>query len=204
MPDAAPPDPVTTDYLTANVRQQVVAQLATASLPAAATAGRVFADTTLGRLVFDSGSALVPGPAWASGGRVGWSLTDSTNRSIPTGTTTYTSLTFATKTTDTDGFFSAPGTTVTIPTGLGGIYDMNVTITWASSPGANSVLMILVNGAVGYRFPIGAATQSTVFTASLAGLALAAGDTIVVQPSQGSGASINVNPARWQGWRRSA
>lgn len=203
MPDAAPPDPVTADHWTANVRKQVVAQLSTASLPAAATAGRVFADTTLGRLVFDSGSALVPGPAWASGGRVGWKLADSTNRSIPTGTTTYTALTFATETTDTDGFFSAPGTTVTIPTGLGGLYVMTASATWASSPGANSVITFIVNGATGYRFPIGAATQMTLCSISV-GITLAAADTVQLLVSQGSGGAININPASWQGWRVTA
>lgn len=204
MPDTAPPDPITSTYWTANVRQQVVAQLANASLPAAATEGRVYADTTYDRLVFDTGAALVPGPAWSTAGRVGWSLTDSTNRSIPSGTGTFTALTFATESTDTDGFFSAPGTAVTIPTGLGGIYAMVATATWASSPGANSTMDFVVNGVTGYRFTIGAATQIYPVATIVLTIPLAAAATVSVRASQASGSAININPATFQGWRIAA
>lgn len=68
------------------VRKQVIAQLTTANLPAAATEGRVFADTTVNGLVIDNGSALVPGGFWAA-----WPTftpTISASTTPPTGWTT--------------------------------------------------------------------------------------------------------------------
>lgn len=203
MPDAAPPGPITEAFWTPNVRKQVIAQLATVSIPAAATEGRVYADTTLDRLVFDSGTAKIPGPAWSSAGRIGWSVTDATPRSIPTGTGTYTSVTFSTEVVDTSGFFTAGGTTVTIPTDMGGLYCMTFTTLWASSPGANSVIEFQVNGVTGYRFPVGAAVQIASCAATIM-VPLAAGNTVVVRLSQGSGGAINVTPSAWFGYRLEA
>lgn len=203
MPDAALPSPATESHYDANVKQQVIAQLASGSLPAAATEGRVFAVTNRDRLEIDTGTIILPSVPWTSSGRVGFRLTDATNRSIPNGTSTYTSLTFATEATDTDGFITAPGTTVTIPANLGGLYMGYATWTWASSPGANSVCQLLWNGATGMRFPNGAATQSVICSATFVA-AFGAGDTLELQLSQGSGGAINVNPTTWQMWRMSA
>jgi len=204
MPDNTWPTNPDATWLEANVRKQVVSALATTSLPTAATDGRLFTDTTVGRILFDTGTALVPGPAFEAAGRVGFSLTDATNRSIPNGTGTHTALTFATEVTDTDGFIAAPGTTVTIPTARGGLYSGMFQCTWASSPGANSCITLLVNGAVGWRVPVTAATQLLVCCLPIGLLALNAGDTLQITLSQGSGAAINVNPSQWQMWRQSA
>lgn len=204
MPDAAPPDPITEAWWTANVRQQAISQLAAASLPAAATEGRVYAVTDRDRLEIDTGTVLLPGPNWGTAGRVGFSLTDATNRSIPNGTGTHTALTFATEVTDTDGFFTAPGTTVTIPTNRGGIYGGMFQCTWASSPGANSSISLLVNGTTAWRVPVTAATQLLVCCLPIGLLALNAADTLQITLSQGSGAAINVNPSQWQMWRLAA
>lgn len=204
MPDAAPPSPLTTTYVTQNWRQQVVAQLAAASLPAAATEGRVYADTTNDRLTFDTGAALVPGPNWSSTGRVGFHVTDATNRSIATGTGTYTALTFSTEVSDAQGFFTAGGTTFTVPTGMGGLYVGELSVTWASSPGANSVVTLIVNSTTTYmRLPVTAATQMLVTTVPIF-VPLAAGNTLQVLASQGSGGAININPSRFQLWRFAA
>lgn len=68
------------------VRKQVIAQLTTANLPAAATEGRVFADTTVNGLVIDNGSALVPGGFWAAW--PSYTPTISASTTPPTGWTT--------------------------------------------------------------------------------------------------------------------
>lgn len=47
------------------VRKQVIAQLTTGTLPAAATEGRLFADTTLNLLKVDTGAALVDFGGWS-------------------------------------------------------------------------------------------------------------------------------------------
>lgn len=204
MPDAAPPDPVTEAWWTANGRQQVIAQLNAASLPAAATEGRVYAVLDRDRYEFDTGSVLLPGPNWGTAGRVGFSLTDATNRSIPNGTGTHTALTFSTEVTDTDGFFTAGGTTVTIPSNRGGLYSGMFQCTWASSPGANSSISLLVNGTTAWRTAVTAATQLLVCCLPIGMLALSAADTLQITLSQGSGGAINVNPSKWQMWRLAA
>lgn len=204
MPDAPPPAPLTTAWWTANGRQQVITQLSAASLPAAATEGRVYAVTDRDRLEIDTGTVLLPGPAWGTAGRVGFALSDATNRSIPTGTGTHTALTFGTEVTDTDGFFTAGGTTVTIPTNRGGLYAGMFQCTWASSPGANSAISLLVNGATAWRICPTAATQLLVCALPIGALGLNAGDTLQVTASQGSGGAININPSQWQMWRLSA
>lgn len=204
MPDAAPPAPMTTSHYTANLRQQVIAQLATGSIPAAATEGRMYADTTLNRYVFDTGSALLPGEPWAASGRVGLVVSRVATQSIPTGTGTFTAISYDTEATDTESAFTphaTTGTTYTVPTNRGGLWAVAATASWASSPGANSTIEILV-GATAYRFPIGAATQILVCAAT-ATLALAAADAVQVRLSQGSGGAINVTAAL-QMWRLSA
>ena len=207
MPDAAAPTSPTamgTTFWEAYVRKQVIAQVTAAAQPAAATEGRLTAVTDRDRLEIDTGSVWLPGPNWGSAGRVGFRLTDATNRSIPTGTGTHTALTFGTEATDTDGFITAPGTTATIPTNRGGLYSGMFQCTWASSPGANSSISLLVNGATAWRVPVTAATQLLVCCLPIGLLALAAGDTLQITLSQGSGGAINVNPSEWQMWRLAA
>lgn len=203
MPDDALPDPATEDHYNNNVRQQVVAQLASGSITAA-TEGRMYAVTNRDRYEFDTGSVMLPGPPWGTAGRVGFEISDATNRSIPNGAGSFTSLTFATEVTDTDGFITAPGTTVTIPANRGGIYLGYCTFTWASSPGTNSAKQLLLNGVQGHHRVIGGGhTQGTIDTFYILG-AFAAGETLQIQLSQASGGAINVNPSVWEMWRLSA
>ncbi len=68
------------------IRKQVIAQLTTASLPAAATEGRLFADTTVNGLVIDNGSALVPAGLW--GAWTAFTPTIAASTTSPTGWTT--------------------------------------------------------------------------------------------------------------------
>ena len=202
MPDAAPPAPVTTSHWTSNVRQQVVAQLASGSLPAAATEGRMFAVTDRDRYEFDTGTVLLPGPNWGSAGRVGFSVSRVANQSIPTGTGTFTAIAWDTEATDTDAFLTVTDSTASIPTNLGGLYTTLATVTWASSPGANSSIELLI-GATAWRFPIGAGTQMTTCSIAIPAIALAAANVASIRVSQGSGGAINVT-GTWQMWRISA
>lgn len=202
MPYTAPPSPVTTSFWNANVKDQVVSSVLAAAKPTG-TEGQVIAVTDADRLEIYSGSVWLPAEPWSSSGRVGVSLTDATNRSIPTGTSTYTALTFATEVFDSDGFFSPPSDTITVPTNRGGLYAITAKASWASSPGANSVIEILIGASTGYRFPIGAATQITE-CAVTATVALAAADTVKIRLSQGSGGAINVTSSAFQMWRLSA
>jgi hypothetical protein len=69
MPDTGLTDGVAdfdSAFWEANGRKQVIAQLASASLPAAATEGRVFADTTNNLFKVDTGAALVSFGGWGA------------------------------------------------------------------------------------------------------------------------------------------
>ena len=88
MPDSGIADNtgLSSSFFDTYVRQQVIAQLATASLPAAATAGRFFADTTTKQLKVDTGSALLAMLSWDTGPTFTPTITASTTS--PTGWTT--------------------------------------------------------------------------------------------------------------------
>ena len=89
MPDAGLTDglaDLTSAFFESYVRKQVVAQLTTASLPAAATEGRLFADTTINGFVADTGAALVTAGLW--GAWTAYTPTISASTTPPTGWTT--------------------------------------------------------------------------------------------------------------------
>jgi hypothetical protein len=198
VPDAAFPTPGTASHYNANVRQQVISQLNAGSI-SAGTEGRVYAVLDQDRLGIDNGSVILPGPNWGTAGRVGFRLTDSTNRSIPN-TSTWTSLTFATEVND-DAFFAAPGTTATIPTDRGGLYLGYATFTWASSPGTNSGARLLVSGAIAkHVVPLDPGTNTLTQTLYILG-SFAQGDTLQIQLIHAAGGSINVNPTEWEMYR---
>jgi len=202
MPDAAPPAPVTTAHYTANIRNQMITTLASNSLPAAGTEGRVYAVTDRDRLEIDTGTVLTPGPSWGAAGRVGFSVTRAASQSIPTGTGTFTAISWTAEPTDTDGFIAVTASTATIPANLGGLYDGICRVSWATSPGANSSIELLV-GSTAFRTPVGAGVQMTDCSITIAGMALVAGDVISIRLSQGAAGAINVTGA-WQMWRRYA
>ena len=194
---------ITSSFLNTNYRDQVVSTVLAAGKPTG-TEGQVIAVTDADRLEAYSGSAWVRlGPAWSSSGRTGCVLTRTANQSISSGTGTFTAISWDTETSDPDGFITATSDTLTVPSGLGGLYNITSTVTWASSPGANSSLEVLLGAAEVYRVPIGAGTQMTSCSISLAGIAIAAANTIKVRVSQGSGGAINVTAAL-QVWRISA
>jgi hypothetical protein len=162
----------------------------------------MFAVTDRDRYEFDTGTVLLPGPNWGSAGRVGFSVSRVANQSIPTGTGTFSAIDWDTEATDTDGFLTVTDSTATIPTNLGGLYACLATISWASSPGANSSIELLI-GATAWRFPIGAGTQMTTCSIAIPAIALAAANVASIRVSQGSGGAINVTGI-WQMWRLSA
>ena len=89
MPDAGLTDglsELTSAFFETYIRKQLVAQLTTASLPAAATEGRLFADTTINGFVADTGAALVTAGLW--GAWTAYTPTISAATTPPTGWTT--------------------------------------------------------------------------------------------------------------------
>jgi hypothetical protein len=90
--------------------------------PSTPTEGDLWAETDAKRLHIYNGSANERVGWYTSAGRTGCHLTASHASASPGGT-----VTWEVESQDTDGFISVPGTTITVPAGLGGLYALTVT-----------------------------------------------------------------------------
>ena len=189
---------VTTSFMNTNWTDQVVSSVLSTGKPTG-TEGQLIAVTNQDRLEVYSGSAWVRVGNWSSAGRTGTVLRRAATQSITTATDTQ--ISFDTEDTDTDGFIAVTATTITIPSGLDGIYAITGAVAWASSPGANSNVRIELGGVTGdYRTCVGTSTVAYQNQQVAATVALAATNTISLRCYQATGASINVT-ARIEVWR---
>lgn len=78
--------------------------------------------------------------------------------SVPNATTT--NISWTTETADTDGYISVPSSTITIPTGKGGIYAITVKGTWTNVFTDNKTLFITAAGVL-YPVPLPVALSFT-------------------------------------------
>lgn len=185
-------------YLNTNVIDQVVSTVLATGKPTG-TEGQLIAVTNQDRLEVYSGSAWVRVAGWSSAGRTGTVLRRAATQSITTATDTQ--ISFDTEDTDTDGFIAVTATTITIPSGLDGIYAITGAVAWASSPGANSNVRIELGGTTGdYRTCVGTSTVAFQNQQVAATVGLSATNTISLRCYQSTGASINVT-ARLEVWR---
>ena len=146
--------------------------------------GRVIYETDTDRLLVWNGSAWI-----VMSGRVGARADRVTNQSISNNTVT--SISFDSETADTDGFITPTSTTVTIPSGLDGVYAIFAHCVWASGPGTGCWSSIASSGT---RLGAVANAGDTRSAVSIT-LPLAAGATISYQVYQISGGAINVTSA---------
>lgn len=156
--------------------------------------GQEFVDTTTDRVEMYSGSAWQRLGHYSASGRTGGSWSRATNLSIPNGTET--TITFTTEGFDSDSFLAPTSGSVTIPSGLGGIYAFDIAYTWATVPtgtaGANGVRVgsttrIAYTG-LGYY-------TGSVRTGYSGVLTLSAADIVTFYVVQNSGGSINITEA---------
>lgn len=150
--------------------------------------------------VYDGSAWVRVGWGATSTGRTGWAGRRVANQSIAT--TTITSISWDTEDFDSDGFLTPTNATLTIPTGLAGIYMLTASVEWQSDP-------IDAGEAVGLwvQWEISGASQIT-YTESLDGnivaiggilhqgitamKALSAADTITVRVYQRTAGSVNL------------
>lgn len=118
------------------------------------------------------------------GVRRGVQLTRAAALSIPNNALT--NVTWTAETVDSDAFIATPSTTITIPTGLNGIYAITFQITWATAQGTGSYMSITTGG-VTFRSDHGNDSQ----VGESIVVALVATDTIVCALYQNSGGAIN-------------
>lgn len=111
--------------------------------------------------------------------RHGCHIERSTNQTLPASTTT--DATWPTETDDTDGYYTPTGSTVTIPTGLGGIYVISFSLDTDITSLSN--LRVDISGSDHLFEPVGGES----FAGSLV-LPLAAADTVKLQVGNGAGA----------------
>jgi hypothetical protein len=126
--------------------------------------------------------------------RVGCRLRRAANQSINSATTT--SISWDTEDEDTDGFIAVTASTVTIPTGLGGLYaitancDFQGTITGAAA----SVSIAPTSGITGYPVDLVSYIDASTNDRGVIGVVipLLAGDTFVVQCRHVTGSAQNI------------
>lgn len=203
MPDSGISDGsvYTSSFHDTYVRQQVVAQVTSGTRPTGVE-GRLITESDSDRLMAYSGSAWVRVGNYSSSGRTGFNLGRVASQSISGGATTFTAISFDTELTDTDGFIAVTADTITVPAGLGGIYAMTGTVSWATAPGTNSSIEIynVTTGNI-YRQAVGAASQMTSCAVSVI-ITLSASDQIQLRVSHGGGSAVNVT-SLFQGWMMS-
>jgi hypothetical protein len=187
MPDTALPDTtvITESFWTPNVRQQVVTQCTSATRPTAVQ-GRVIVETDTKRVLLHDGTNWLRIGNYTSAGRTGGTWTRAAVQSIPNNTLTNISL--DAETADSDGFCTPTSTTITIPTGLGGLYICTASVLYATATLAVNYITINVTGGTRLLTAAGNATNAQSHTVILP---LAAADTIVLQTLHNNGGAQN-------------
>lgn len=180
----------TASTLNANVRDQVVSQTTAAAKPSG-TEGQMIAVTDTDRIEVYSGSAWVRVGHWSAAGRTGTKLRRSATQSISSASDT--AISFDIEDFDSDGFIAVTADTITVPSGLDGVYAITGYVSYASSPGINSIVHIVLGGTTGdFRIPSGNSSVSYQNLAVSATVALAATNTVKLYTYQASGGAINV------------
>jgi hypothetical protein len=183
-------------WANASVRDQVVTPFATTSARDSAITSPV--DGMLCYITGEDRFYSYDGSAWrrtawnSASGRTQVLLRRNANQSIPA--TTLTDISWDTEDSDPDGFITAPSTTLTVPSGLGGLYACTVGLTSSANPGAAGFGQIVPGAASAIRFSLGGgnavgAWQDRVGTTWVG--PLNAAETLKVSVFQDSGAAAN-------------
>lgn len=145
-----------------------------------------------GRLEQYDGSAWQRMSWSTSSGRTGFKLRKAAAQSIASGVTT--DISFDTEDLDSDGFISAPSATVTIPTGLGGLYIVSAQFigptNWVTNANYfGAVIAAGITCVLPGNAGSGGQTDRNALAAFL--FQFAAGDTVTLRMAQTSGSSQN-------------
>lgn len=109
---------------------------------------------------------------------------------------TQTDISYDTEVEDSSGFFAPTSTTVTIPTGEGGIYALSLRAGINAAATGRSLISIVANGII-WRAPFGAGEDNVAIGVTVR---LPAGATITTPMFQTSGGTRNLN-ARFEVWK---
>lgn len=178
--------------------QAIIAVASTGSITGSLHEGMVCANTTDNRIyVYDGAQWVRTQLAWSgvggsTAGRTGFTIRRAANQTITDNTVT--AINFDTENTDSDGFIAVSSTTATVPSSLGGLYQLQLVVTWSAAP--NAFYMEITAAGRVFRAP-GIAATSTV----PGFLSLSPSDTISCNVWQSSGASRTLSEAVLVGYR---
>lgn len=126
--------------------------------------------------------------------RIGCRLRRVANQSISNITST--PISWDTEDQDTDGFITVTGTTITVPTGLDGIYAISCRVSGLFTNARNFVEVGVTTSITGvpadFRVPWNEPSDENRLGAFISALPLAAGDSFVCNLFQSSGGALNI------------
>lgn len=186
-----------------NLMSQSIIRCTAATRPSSPSEGWVIYETDTNRFYAYSGTSWVRQPGWgtsAAGARTGVKLRRAATQTIAN--VSGVEISWDTEDYDSDAFIGVTSTTVTIPTGLAGIYAVTAGVLWADDPtetgGAESQLHM---GGRFWRYSTTAlnplATRQFVTAIDV----LAEADTITYEAYQNTGGNLNVTTAWLQAYR---
>lgn len=189
---------LTASHMNNEVRDQVISKFSTTAARDAAIGSPAepmeVAITGEDRGYVYNGSAWVRNSNWwSTSGRTGTRLRRAANQSMTSGG--FTAISWDTEDADADGFITVTSSTITIPTGLGGIYSLIARVDWGATPTGPSLL--LAAGGQNYTYPY---TNVSLGSPVVWIGQLAAADTIVISPYHTTGVGVNIT-ARLELWR---
>lgn len=157
--------------------------------------GEQYVDTTNDRLSVYSGSAWVRTGHYSTTGRTGFALRRVATQSVATNTAA--NISWDTEDFDSDSFFAPTSATVTIPSGLGGLYAVTFQIETGFPTNGSAAKMSIAAGGVTYALGWGGYDARGTLSVTIP---LAAADTIVCAVLQNVGGTATFT-GRLYGYR---
>lgn len=141
-----------------------------------------------------TGSAWQVTGWYAATGRVGFTIARVANQSISTSTAT--DVSWDTEIYDSDSWIAVTGTTLTVPTGLGGVLALTARMALSSTPGAVNSIDLVVNGGAAQSAPFNGFGNGVLTMV----LPLAAADTFKIVCYHTNGSGLNMNGHFYGTW----
>lgn len=156
--------------------------------PSAPFEGMRIIETDTDTALVYSGSAWVRVANYSSTGRVGCSVSRSTTQNATTGSLT--TVTWTVEDFDPLGFIAVPSSTITIPSGYGGLYIASIDLVSGTATSWEFVEFITTARTYDHAMS-GAATGNPSATMLMP---MAAGDTLQIKVRQSSGSTVTMTP----------
>jgi hypothetical protein len=184
------------------IRSQGVQTTTSGARPSPASEGMLIYETDSDRFMVYDGSSWVRVGNSTTSGRTGCTIRKTGNTSV--GNVANATITWTAEDVDTDGFIAVSSSTVTIPTGLGGLYAVSCSVLFdMATVGTIGVgIQATLSGTIrGYHGSVLAANNTITSSGTIrtsgtsAVIPMSAGDTLVFSCTQSTGGSANLTGA---------